>query len=964
MSELLRSNKTLRTPPPKTFSPKVQATEEQVEQLNQTFNLNKSPSVSSPSFPSTSQEVQSTSGKDNQAKLSASPISSQATIFPNLTQRRKLRSNTEYQAVEGLKKNSPRKLLSKIKDLADKIETTPSLLARVTNFFSPNKRNKKDEELISIIPGTSLTSLIEENPTDGDSLKQDNPNTVFGSETEQTTNISATKVHPPLCESVSQTAAGTGKRFQIEETSSLEPAIGNSQEYQATGGATGGSTRADSPESSKCSPGSSDVDSGSEEDRTDGDNDEDVFPETDRINNPIRVSRKQPVDFSTGTAARKLHFARINSGSKEKAEIHPENKFAIQSGPPRPRPSYKTNGGITRLPGEYTDSVPAIISQRTHESGELHNEIKKDIGHWNSDTRDCDTVAQTVQLSTKPSVSQYDHRTYQEGAPSGTTKFQAFAVIETQREPATNTLSTSDTNRPDKFSTVATTTTIAENGGAEATGRNWVQTPTTTKPSLETKKPCTTATKQRSARELAGTSCGAVDPTFTIYPGKDQQTPDSRLNFNTLRSTLTMDRINSTPNPATLFDLDEFQNNQHTLSRLQLLPIFDGGHLTRFDSWLESFESIVDGSGWSEEKTIQMLRAKLTERAFSVMQTIIKNYPHDYQSIKNQLLDYFHGDENAELYQKKFSKAKRKPGEKIIDYAHRIKEIFRRAYPNGYSEKTFAVILMQKFIEGLDSTLQQKIKYKTFKHYHDLVAATRIYAQRIEAMETDREKNEFVRAVDQQSESEIKELKQMLLEQKEIVKSAVASIRQGNKVQEEPKTETDEIKEVLSDLAKAVKELQGWKVDGVTSYYQKQMPLQKQVTFNQPTSQQNRNGNRPNRQYNNGNNQQFTNNPNGHVAFAPKYPQNQPVNQQAPNFAAPQRQQNYSATPPMICTFCGRRGHLQEQCFHFQRQTLENSKPPICFYCREIGHIAPHCPKPKVQARANIPGPPQQQGNQ
>ncbi|KAI9553747.1 hypothetical protein GHT06_018997 [Daphnia sinensis] len=46
---------------------------------------------------------------------------------------------------------------------------------------------------------------------------------------------------------------------------------------------------------------------------------------------------------------------------------------------------------------------------------------------------------------------------------------------------------------------------------------------------------------------------------------------------------------------ATVGDLDNFQNNQHIFSRLQLLPSFNGSPITRFDTWLESFESIVDG---------------------------------------------------------------------------------------------------------------------------------------------------------------------------------------------------------------------------------------------------------------------------------------------------------------------------------------------------------------------------------
>ncbi|KAI9554965.1 hypothetical protein GHT06_020249 [Daphnia sinensis] len=143
-----------------------------------------------------------------------------------------------------------------------------------------------------------------------------------------------------------------------------------------------------------------------------------------------------------------------------------------------------------------------------------------------------------------------------------------------------------------------------------------------------------------------------------------------------------------------------------------------------------------------------MLRAKLTDRAFSVIQSILKTNPNNYVAIKEALLDHFHGDENADLYLKKLYKAKRKPGEKIVDYALRLQEIFKRAYPVGHTERSFVVILKQKFIDGLDSKLQSKVKYKEFPIFNELVAATRVYALRLESIETDSEKQEFIRAID------------------------------------------------------------------------------------------------------------------------------------------------------------------------------------------------------------------------
>ncbi|KAK4028564.1 hypothetical protein OUZ56_021569 [Daphnia magna] len=177
----------------------------------------------------------------------------------------------------------------------------------------------------------------------------------------------------------------------------------------------------------------------------------------------------------------------------------------------------------------------------------------------------------------------------------------------------------------------------------------------------------------------------------------------------------------------------------------------------------------------------------------------------DYESIKEALLDHFHGDENVDLYLQKFNKVKRKPGEKVVDYALRQQEIFKRSYPAGHSEKSFAVILMQKFIEELDSKLQAKVKNKEFKDFNELVAATRVYVLRLEALETDREKQEFIRSIDgsqDTSNAELKEIKKMIIDRKEFVNKAVVNIRNGDKPFGGKKTENEEIKDVLSELIK------------------------------------------------------------------------------------------------------------------------------------------------------------------
>ena len=76
----------------------------------------------------------------------------------------------------------------------------------------------------------------------------------------------------------------------------------------------------------------------------------------------------------------------------------------------------------------------------------------------------------------------------------------------------------------------------------------------------------------------------------------------------------------------------------------------------------------------------------MTDKAHKVIKYIVDNNPKEYDAIKEKLLDHFHEDEKVEKYVKKFNKAHRKPGEKISDFAIRLQDIFKHAYPDSHAE--------------------------------------------------------------------------------------------------------------------------------------------------------------------------------------------------------------------------------------------------------------------------------------
>jgi hypothetical protein len=137
----------------------------------------------------------------------------------------------------------------------------------------------------------------------------------------------------------------------------------------------------------------------------------------------------------------------------------------------------------------------------------------------------------------------------------------------------------------------------------------------------------------------------------------------------------------NTPKFAAASDLSAFQRDQHVRSGLQSLNSFTGGSLQRFDIWLETFEAIIVDSGMTEKDIVLELYKKMSEKAQRIMKYILSSGDDSYKSIRERLLDHFHGDETREKSLKKFKKAVRKPGEKVYDFAIRFRELFQRTYP-------------------------------------------------------------------------------------------------------------------------------------------------------------------------------------------------------------------------------------------------------------------------------------------
>ena len=93
-----------------------------------------------------------------------------------------------------------------------------------------------------------------------------------------------------------------------------------------------------------------------------------------------------------------------------------------------------------------------------------------------------------------------------------------------------------------------------------------------------------------------------------------------------------------------------------------------------------------------------------------ILQNILESVTKEYVVINKLLQERFHRKENKDYFQAQLEEIKRQPGENIIAYGFRLKNIFVRGYlkiacPTQAEEATRLEMLQQKFLTGLDGPL-------------------------------------------------------------------------------------------------------------------------------------------------------------------------------------------------------------------------------------------------------------------
>ncbi|KAI9562512.1 hypothetical protein GHT06_009954 [Daphnia sinensis] len=455
-----------------------------------------------------------------------------------------------------------------------------------------------------------------------------------------------------------------------------------------------------------------------------------------------------------------------------------------------------------------------------------------------------------------------------------------------------------------------------------------------------------------TTRGFNATSTKTKQPT----PPVAQSSPaEEKQQFHT-KQTIKMDPLQYSlvTNVIPIRDLQELQKGQRAQTMLIQLQNFTGGPSTRFDRWIKLFENVVAMSNWNEKEKMNMLVTKMAGPAHDILQNILESVTQDYKEVKRLLQERFHGNENQDFFQNQLEEVKRHPGEAILDYGFRLKNIFEHGYPKGEEETktdetTRLQMLRQKFLQGLDKTLRNKVRYKPFTTYEALVAETNKYALRLDGEKEEKDKREFINAVE--SNSTNIEILKAIEKIPETINALATGSRYPQKVPEKDgNPQRLASAEQVDRLEKAVTRL-------IENSDRNTNRFSNNSNFRQANSYQTSNGYN---QY-----KQNFNIPQNYNTPPPQFVSNSPSRYQINN--PPPRPFFTTQYPPRsdmtTCHSCGMKGHVKRDCRKRQEQNTDIRQPIKCYSCQQIGHRANGCMNRQMQQKPNIPGPSHGQGN-
>ena len=322
--------------------------------------------------------------------------------------------------------------------------------------------------------------------------------------------------------------------------------------------------------------------------------------------------------------------------------------------------------------------------------------------------------------------------------------------------------------------------------------------------------------------------------------------------------------------------------------------------------------------------------------------------------MKQSLHDRFHGGEDRKAYLTEFKNCIRQSGESIRDYDCRLQKLYAFAYPKELGKTTDAdviklreTMLMDGFLGGLKPILRERMSYKDYKTFNDMVKTAEKYAGILNESKLESKRVEFVNKIAADSNAlELRETKEEISALKSVIEqlsrnvqatkitdSYHESINAVNATQNpqmsESKREIEELKNLLKANTKSCSDMMKQHRDSEKTIKNLQLQV---AGMGQPVVVP-----QPIQQYNS----QFANQ---NVPVAPVY------RNTAPTYYG--EQTNQGGRPPQregrYCTNCATLG--RNPTTHNTDKCGWGPNGPTCFKCHQLGHLARECPSAPPRA--------------